>query len=75
MEGIEKEICTKLRSQLNTDGKATPSQQLREFQRWKGLLGKASIKMEMQTERESLVSQLIAEVEQKYKVDFENRTG
>lgn len=31
--------------------------------------------MEMQTERESLVSQLIAEVEQKYKVDFENRTG
>lgn len=29
----------------------------------------------MQTERESLITQLIAEVEQKYKVDFENRTG
>jgi len=29
----------------------------------------------MQTERESLLIQLVAEVEQKYKVDFENRTG
>jgi hypothetical protein len=29
----------------------------------------------MQTERETLLTQLIAEVDQKYKVDFENRTG
>lgn len=75
MEGIEKEICTKLRGQFNSDGKATPSQQLREFQRWKGLLSKDSIKREMQTERESLLTQLVAEVEKTYKVDFENRTG
>ena len=75
MEGIEKEICTKLRGQFNSDGKATPSQQLREFQRWKGLLSKDSIKKEMMTERENLLTQLISEVEQKYKVDFENRTG
>ena len=48
LEPMEKEICSKLRSDYLSDAKATASQQLREFQRWKGLLSKESIKREMQ---------------------------
>ena len=47
MEPMEREICTKLRTQYFSDAKASASQQLREFQRWKGLLSKESIKREM----------------------------
>ena len=48
LEPMEKEICQKLRSDYFSDSKATASQQLREFQRWKGLLSKDSIKRELQ---------------------------
>ena len=47
LEPMEKEICAKLRSDYLSDAKATASQQLREFQRWKGLLSKESIKREL----------------------------
>lgn len=57
LEPMEKEICQKLRKEIFSD-KLTPSQLLREFQRWKGLLSKDSIKKELQSERESLLVQL-----------------
>lgn len=47
LEPMEKEICQKLRKEIFQDGKATPSQLLREFQRWKGLLSKETIKKEL----------------------------
>jgi len=47
LEPMEKEICQKLRKEIFAEGKATPSQLLREFQRWKGLLSKDSIKKEL----------------------------
>lgn len=47
MEPMEKEICQKLRSKYFSDAQSSASQQLREFQRWKGLLSKESIKLEM----------------------------
>lgn len=46
LEPMEKEICQKLRKEIFTE-KLTPSQLLREFQRWKGLLSKESIKKEL----------------------------
>ena len=55
MEPMEREICTKLRTQYLGDSRASASQQLREFQRWKGLLSKESIKREMQRDRETLL--------------------
>lgn len=54
LEPMEKEICQKLRKEIFSD-KLTPSQLLREFQRWKGLMSKESIKKELQSERESLL--------------------
>jgi hypothetical protein len=44
---MEKEICQKLRKEIFAEGKATPTQLLRDFQRWKGLLSKDSIKKEL----------------------------
>ena len=73
LEPMEKEICSKLRKEIFTE-KLTPSQLLREFQRWKGLLSKDSIKKELQNERENLLVQLSQEV-RKMKEDFEARTG
>jgi len=58
---MEKEICTKLRKEMFQE-KMSASQQLREFQRWKGWLSKDSIKLEMKSERESLLMQLCSEV-------------
>ena len=70
---MEKEICSKLRKEIFAE-KSTPTQLLREFQRWKGLLSKDSIKKELQSERESLLVQLSSEVK-KTKEEFEARTG
>jgi hypothetical protein len=47
IESVEKEICQKLRKEIFAEGKATPNQLLREFQRWKGLMSKDSIKKEL----------------------------
>lgn len=74
IEPMEKEICQKLRKEIFAEAKSTPMQLLREFQRWKGLLGKDSIKKELQQERESLLAQLLDEV-LKSKHEFEARTG
>lgn len=73
MEPMEKEICAKLRKEIFEE-KSTPSQLLREFQRWKGLMSKESIKRELQSERESLLVQLASEV-RKIKEDFEAKAG
>lgn len=73
LEPMEKEICQKLRKEIFSE-KLTPSQLLREFQRWKGLLSKESIKKELQTERDSLLVQLSSDV-RKTKEEFEARTG
>ena len=54
LQPMEKEICAKLRKEIFQE-KMTPSQLLREFQRWKGWLSKDSIKLEMKSERESLL--------------------
>jgi hypothetical protein len=59
---MEKEICQKLRKEILAEGKASPSTLLREFQRWKGLLSKDSIKRELKQERETVQAQLIGEV-------------
>ena len=74
MEPMEREICTKLRTTYFSDAKASASQQLREFQRWKGLLSKESIKREMQQDRETLLQLLINEVG-KFREEFNMRTG
>lgn len=74
LEPMEREISTKLRNELFTEKTLTPVQQLREFQRWKGLLAKASIKRLLQAERESLLQQLVSDL-RKTKEDFDQRTG
>ena len=74
MEPMEREICNKLRTTYFSNAKASPSQQLREFQRWKGLLSKESIKREMQQDRETLLQLLINEVA-KFREEFNMRTG
>ena len=74
LEPMEKEICAKLRSDYLSDTKATASQQLREFQRWKGLLSKESIKRELQQDRETLLARITGEVA-KFKEEFNMRTG
>lgn len=74
IEPMEKELCQKLRKEVIAEGKATPGQLLREFQRWKGLMSKDSIRRELQQDRENLLAQLISDVA-KTKEEFEARTG
>jgi len=47
---------------------------MREFQRWKGLMGKTSIQKELQQERENLVNEMTGEIK-KIGEDFAMRTG
>ena len=56
---VEKEICQKLRKEIFSEGSSTPTQLMREFQRWKGLMSKESIQKELHQERENLVSEMI----------------
>jgi dynein heavy chain 2 len=73
LEPMEKELCTRLRKEILGD-KTNPSQLLREFQRWKGLMSRPTIKAELQGERESLLADLCDQVTQ-MKDEFESRTG
>ena len=74
LEPAEKEICQKLRKAVFAEQSSTPTQLMREFQRWKGLMSKESIQRELQQERENLVAQMIGEVK-KMVADFNMRTG
>jgi dynein heavy chain 2 len=74
LEPVEKEICQKLRKEIFQETSSTPTQLMREFQRWKGLLGKGSIQTELQHERENLVTQMTGEIK-KMGEDFNMRTG
>lgn len=47
LEPVEKEICGKLRKEIFAEQTSTPTQLMREFQRWKGLMGKGSIQEEL----------------------------
>jgi dynein heavy chain 2 len=74
LEPVEKEICQKLRKEIFQETSSTPTQLMREFQRWKGLLSKDSIQTELQQERENLVTQMTGEIK-KMGEDFNMRTG
>lgn len=74
LEPMEKEIVNKLKNEIFAEKTQTPTQQLREFQRWKGLVSKDSIKTLLKSERESLLQQLMSDL-RKIKEDFEGRTG
>lgn len=74
LEPVEKEICQKLRKEVFQEPSSTPTQLMREFQRWKGLMGKESIRKALAQERENLVTQMVGEVE-KMGEDFNARTG
>jgi dynein heavy chain 2 len=77
LEPVEKEICQKLRKEIFRDeaaGGGTPTQLMRECQRWKGLMSKDSIRRALEQERANLVTQMIGEVE-KMAEDFNARTG
>ena len=56
LEPVEKEICEKLRKEVFQEPSSTPTQLMREFQRWKGLMGKDSIRKALGQERENLVT-------------------
>jgi len=56
------------------EASSTPTQLMREFQRWKGLMGKESIRKALAQERANLVTQMVGEVE-KLGEDFNARTG
>lgn len=74
LEPVEKEICGKLRKEIFSEKQSSPTQLMREFQRWKGLMGKASIQKELQQERENLVNEMTGEIK-KIGEDFAMRTG
>lgn len=74
LEPVEKEICQKLRKEIFSEQSSTPTQQMREFQRWKGLLSKSSIQKDLQQERQNLVTSMTAEIK-KIGEDFNMRTG
>ena len=70
---MEKEICAKLRREIFAE-KCKPTQLLREFQRWKGLMSRPTVKQELSSERETLVAQLREQFMQ-MREDFVTRTG
>jgi dynein heavy chain 2 len=74
LEPAEKAICQKLRKEVFTEQASTPTQRMREVQRWKGLMSKPSIQKECAQERENLVTEMIAEVK-KMGDDFAARAG
>jgi dynein heavy chain 2, cytosolic len=74
LEPVEKEICQKLRKEVFQEPASTPTQLMREFQRWRGLMSKETIRKALAPEREDLVARMLAEVE-KMAEDFSVRTG
>jgi len=61
LQPIEEEVAVKLRQELLKHQVA--SQQVREFQKWQGLLGRSRIQRALQSERELLLNQLSVEAE------------
>lgn len=61
LQPIEEEVAVKLRQELLKHQVA--SQQVREFQKWQGLLGRTRIQRALQSERELLLNQLSVEAD------------
>lgn len=59
---VETHVCDQLRKEIFAEQSATPTQRMREFQRWRGLMSKQSIKTVMKMERETLVGQMAEEM-------------
>ncbi|XP_022324921.2 cytoplasmic dynein 2 heavy chain 1-like isoform X2 [Crassostrea virginica] len=73
MAPVEQKIAGKLRSQFK-GLESYPQQLLREFQRYKELIKRPSIKKEMVSERETLLGQLNVNLRET-EDDFQKRTG
>lgn len=70
---MENELCDKLRKEIFAE-KCEPTQRLREFQRWKGLLSVDNIKADLKNERASLLTELISYIN-KVGSDFESKAN
>ena len=73
LEPMENELCDRLRKEIFAE-KCEPTQRLREFQRWKGLLSIERIKSELKSERSSLLTELISYIG-KIAEDFDSKSG
>lgn len=74
MEPAEQEICRQLRKEVYADQTATPTQRMREFQRWGGLMRRPTVQKELRQERQSVVQEMQAEI-QKMRDDFNSKKG
>lgn len=72
MQSIEAEIANKLRREVIQVSNIP--QQMRDFQKWQGLLSRPNISRALQSEREQILSQLCVQVES-IREEFETRSG
>ena len=72
MEGIEKEISSILKTEIFSID--NPTQQLKDIQKWQGLLSRPSLMKILTSERDILLNNLYGQVD-RIREEFESRSG